>query len=81
MKELRAEIKMMNFPCFLDNFAAKKEKDKSRFSLCFKFRILINVLRGRHHGFKSRNRNFRKCGETFHKTLSKGQLTLYCPPH
>ena len=46
MKGPRAEIKMMNFPCFLDNFAAKKEKDKSRFSLCFKFRILINVLRG-----------------------------------
>ena len=47
MKGLRAEIKMMNFPSFLDSFAAKKEKDKSRFSLCFKFRILIDVLRGR----------------------------------
>ena len=47
MKELRAEIKMMNFPCFLANFAPKKEKDKSLFSLRFKFRILIYVLRGR----------------------------------
>ena len=64
MKGLRAEIKMMNFPRFLDNFAAKREKDKSRFSLCFKFQTLINVV-GPHHGIKSRNRNIRKCGETF----------------